>query len=310
MKNVIMNAFAISPEKCGGANIQSNNSVTVYLKNIYVSLKSAKLKNPGDDVVLVSNFDIPEPFQSQLIRTGVQLKRCEFNQFVVPSEFTWSLAFYKLCALKYIIESKEYEKILLLDTDTVCVGSLSEVWNEAEKSLLLYNVHSQFNDDVRRNINMDFIKLYSETGNLQHYGGEFVCGKRLLLEEFIRDCKDVYRRIQINDFDIDSLSGDELIVSIAARGIKNLAEANPYISRYWTGLEYIVDTKCHSENLVIWHFPGEKELGMLRTYQFLVKHDYLPNRLYKYFGLPKKYRSDILLYIIKKVIMNKGKRKS
>lgn len=310
MKNVIMNAFAISPEKCGGANIQSNNSVTVYLKNIYVSLKSAKLHNPKDDVVLVSNFDIPEPFQSQLISTGVLLERCDFNQFVVPSEFTWSLAFYKLCALEYMIESREYEKILLLDTDTVCVGSLSEVWSEAEKSLLLYNVHSRSSDDVRRGINTDFAKLYDEMRNLQHYGGEFVCGKRLLLEEFIRECKDVYTRIQINNFDMYSLSGDELILSIAARNINSLAEANPYISRYWTGLEYVVDTKCHYGNLAIWHFPGEKELGMLKTYQFLVKHDHLPKGLYKYFGLPKKYRSDVLLYSIKKFIMNKGKRKS
>lgn len=309
MKNLIVNALAIRKNQSGGANLQSGNSVEIYLKNAYVSLKSTKINNPGDTVALVANFVIPEPYKKQFETAGILLLHCDFNNFCVPEKFVWSLAFYKLCAMKYALVTTEAENILLLDTDTVCVGTLKNVWQEAADSLQLYNVHSQIDDEVRQGIINDYAGLYGETRNLQHYGGEFICGSSKILNSYMQKCQEVYERLKANDFQIWGLSGDELILSIAADSEKSLSEANSYLSRYWTGLEYVVDTRCHYGDLAIWHFPGEKELGMLRLYKYLLRNDKLPKKVYKYFGLPSKYRPDIIRYILKKIIMNKGKKK-
>ena len=305
MKNVIINAFAVDSEKCGGANIQAKKSLLVYLKNICVSLQSAKINNPMTDVILVSNFKIPEPFCAQLERAGIGMIEIAFSCFNVPSSFVWSLAYFKLCALKYMAENTHYDNILLIDTDTVCMKEFREIWEETESSILLYNVHSNYWDDVRQGIVRDYEKLYGEKKNLQHYGGEFVCGNRILLNTFLSKCEAVYEKIKNSGFDMYSLSGDEMILSIAAEEMADkIIESNPYIGRFWTGLEYLVDTRCYQNILCVWHFPGEKELGMIRLYKYLQKNHALPEKkkLYKYFGLPKNYRPDLIKYCLKNFI--------
>lgn len=308
MEKAIMNALAVRDNKCGGANIQFSENFQIYLKNAYVSLKSAKMCNPNTDVVLVINFDMPDCFTKVFLDAGIIVEKCDFHAFRVPDHFKWSLAFYKLCALKFLLENRDYDKILLLDTDTISVHDVDDVWEEAEESLLLFNVHSLYHNDVRENIRLDYEKFYNERRNLQHYGGEFICGNRANLETFLENCGHVYQAICNSNFDMFSLSGDELIISAAVRNTENLSEANPYIMRYWTGMEYIADTRCHYQKVSIWHIPSEKEFGMLTAYNYLLKHDNLPSKVYKWFGLPKPHRPDYLKYLLKKIIKNKGKR--
>ncbi|MGN0326599.1 MAG: hypothetical protein ACI4DW_09810 [Lachnospiraceae bacterium] len=60
--NVIASAFAFRPNYGSSTQLGKKNDkekLTIYIKNIVVSLTSAKLHNPGDEVMLVTNQEPP-----------------------------------------------------------------------------------------------------------------------------------------------------------------------------------------------------------------------------------------------------------
>ena len=94
------------------------------------------------------------------MREKIKIIKIEFNDFVMPKTFAWFLAFFKLCALKYIVNNNNYEKILLLDLDTITVQSYKELWMEADHGLLLYNVNHSYEHKDRKSIVQNYQHLY------------------------------------------------------------------------------------------------------------------------------------------------------
>ena len=102
MKNLITAAFAFKEGYM--TSIQLNKTANdatkeMYLKNIFVSLSSAKLKNPEDDVVLSVNCELSPEWKERFEKAGVGVRVVEFTEFVLPESFQWSLAFYKINVL-------------------------------------------------------------------------------------------------------------------------------------------------------------------------------------------------------------------
>ena len=105
--NLIAVPFAYDEKKNSGINFRNKSGGTwklnIYLKNACVALVSAKRNNPSSEVALITNIeDIPEEYTQVLRNNNVCIIKVEFDQFVFPNDYKWSLAFYKLCALKSI----------------------------------------------------------------------------------------------------------------------------------------------------------------------------------------------------------------
>lgn len=305
MKRLIFNAFAFKEEFKNspqlGGNV-SSKTVDIYMKNIYVSLKSAKLHNPQDEVALVTNSDIPPFYRELFAKNDIQLIVIPFEDFVMPAKFVWALAFFKLCALKYVVENLEYEKYLIIDADTVTVASYNELWQECEYGLMLYNVGHSIGHRERQFIIRDYEKLYpTEKRNIIHYGGEFIAGTREILKSFIGNAEGVYKKISESDYNIADNIGDETITSIVATHMKNVVPAHPYICRYWTGRFYLVSTNHKYNPVVIWHIPNEKENGFLKIFDYLLKKNRLPSneKMAQILGLPNTKRIFYGCYVIK-----------
>lgn len=304
MNNLIFNAFAFKNDYHKVPNVSAKdekNIIDIYFKNIFVSLKSAKISNPFDDVALITNYRIPENFQRLYEKNNILIFYCDFKNFCMPKDFKWALAFYKLCALKFIVDEAHYDNYLLLDSDTVTTNSYVDLWEEAQFGLMLFDVNHTFFHNVRNEMIKTYNILYNYTINIQQYGGEFICGSKGVLQEFVKKLDEVYYTIKSNKFNISKSSGDELIISIAATKMSKVFNSGAYIDRYWTEKFYLASTNYINDPVAILHLPGEKESGIISLYNYLIKNESLPRNIYKILGLPKAKRPDYLIFICKKL---------
>ena len=311
--NLIMNAFAFH-EKYGNsmqlANTADKEKLSLYMKNMSVSLISARKNNPDCEVMAVINMELPEEYRKILENEGVVVRIVPFDRFTMPKHMAWSLAFYKLCALENIARSTDYENILLIDTDTISMQGFDDIWREASNGLLLYSVNHTYSHKDRALIRNIYEKLYpGENKNIIHYGGEFICGSRECVGRLIDECGAVYKKIEAVNFDIHEETGDEAILSIAASHYREKADiydGGPYIYRYWTDVNYLVSTNTVNNPVCIWHLPAEKDMGMIYIYEYYCKHGTFPDkeRAAHIFGIHKAKRPFSFLHLI-----IRGKRK-
>lgn len=280
MKNVICNAFAFKEDyktsmQMGGKT--DGQLLDVYMKNIFVSLKSAKLHNPQDDVMLIANADVPKKYQMLFYEHGIKLQVIPYESFVMPKTFDWSLAFFKLCALEYLAERTDYEHILLIDADTITMHSYEELWEETDYGLLLYGVGHSMRHHDRTLIKADYRSLYPDgQDNIVHYGGEFICGSSEYMKRFVKTCRQVYNTMRESGFAVSERTGDETILSIAAAQSDFIIDASPYVYRFWTEEFYLISTVTVSNPVAIWHIPNEKKTGFVRTFEYFDKHGAFP----------------------------------
>ena len=283
MANLIMNAFAFKENYKTSMQLQGkmdDKKLALYMENIFVSLKSAALKNPQDDVMLVVNAEIPLQYKTLFEKENIKVKEIPFDRFVMPDNFVWALAFFKLCALSYVVEEENYDKYLLLDTDTITQECYEEMWEECETGVILYPLGHSYHHHDRERIREDYFRLYEKPMNLVHYGGEYVCGNRTDLCTFMTECQEVYDRMKEKNFQVDDHTGDEKILSIAAAKGKTteIVAAVPYIYRYWTNDFYLISTNTVYNPVCIWHLPDEKEHAMRYFYRYYRKNNCFPDK--------------------------------
>ena len=126
MENLIFGAFAtLDGYREGDA---ANLGRTVYDRCTVTALCSAKAQNPACTVALLTNAPVPEPFRSQLTQGGVEIWDCPFTTYRVPADTNWALAYYKLCAMAWVLENRDFARAAMLDLDTFTQRPLDDLW--------------------------------------------------------------------------------------------------------------------------------------------------------------------------------------
>lgn len=295
MANLIINAFAFKENYKSSMQLEGQmdeKKLAIYMENIFVSLKSAALYNPADTVMIVVNKEVPEPYKSMFEEENIKIKKIDFDCYVMPRNFVWSLAFFKLCALSHVVAEEEFDNCLLLDADTITMRTYDEMWEECKTGVILYPLGHSYHHHDRERIRSDYQKLYEEELNVVHYGGEYVCGNRQAMQFFLTECQSVYDRMQEKNFCVDDHTGDETILSIAAARMQAMGfkgetaeednrcveviAAVPYIYRYWTNNFYLVSMNVIYNPVCIWHLPDEKEHAMTYFYRYYRKKKCFP----------------------------------
>lgn len=117
--------------------------------------------------------EFPEEIRKVLKREEIKIITIPYDEFFF-SEYTWSLAFYKLCVLKHLC-NVGFEKVVYLDTDVYIQGNFESIWKEVEQKILLHDINHGLNvEDYRSFCNE--VKIFNNLNNLMyitHYGGEF-----------------------------------------------------------------------------------------------------------------------------------------
>ena len=275
MKNLFFVPFAFDEKKMTGVNVTSN-ALKVYLKNLCVSLISAKKTNPNIDVALVSNVSIPAEYEKLLLENQVLIYTEPFDAFAFANDYPWCLAYYKLCALEKMVTKYEYDNYIYTDADVFVQKSLDKVFLELRDNILMYDInHGLY---VR-----DYVQIMEEFNRfgvdtyITHYGGEFFGASRENARLFSQQCKAIFDEMQSRNF--VTVKGDEFISTIAAHRLRGMVKnAGAYIYRFWTGDFYLVSTCYKFNEIAILHLPAEKQDGMLKLYNYFVKHNAFPSK--------------------------------
>lgn len=279
MENLIFGAFAtLEGHREGDA---ANLGSDAYYRCIVVALASAKLANPDCDVALVTNAPVPQPYAAQLEAAGVQVLDCPFDHYRVDAALEWSLAFYKLCAMEWVLAHTAYARCALLDVDTYTQYPYTDLWREADEAVLLYQVPHAANQPMAAAISRNYARLYGGQPVLTHFGGELIAGSRARLADFMAECAGVYRTM--NEKGLRPHEGDEFITCAAAyRSLlagRPVRAANAYIFRYWVGARfYFVSTNYCNDPVCIFHLPGGKNRQLRVLYRRYTKRGAFPPR--------------------------------
>ena len=181
----------------GGGGVES------YFRQSFVSLMSAERNTDCDRMVLVSD-DLPDVWAKRFEDNGILVKKVNFVNYHMPKSFRWEFAFYKLCALEYMVEQTSYDMIVGTDTDVFFADSLDALWKECAYGLpiLLPLSHVPLQDLTRNNIIEDYKKLTGKSKNLIQIGGEFVAGSKQALKRLVCKNQEIYKEIKKSGFDI------------------------------------------------------------------------------------------------------------
>lgn len=292
MENLIFGAFAtLDGYREGDA---SNLGRTVYDRCTVVALCSAKAQNPACTVALLTNAPVPEPFRSHLTQGGVEIWDCPFTTYRVPADTNWALAYYKLCAMAWVLENRDFARAAMLDLDTFTQRPLDDLWRECDEAVLLYQVPHAASQTMTAAIShcFDAVEPDGAPHALTHFGGELVAGSRARLTDFMSLCRDYFKELQAKG--ITPREGDEAVWCGAAyRSLlagKPVRAANAYIFRYWLGGHfYYVSTNYTLDPVCILHLPGAaKDRQLKLIYNGYVRRGVFPplNKIYRLCGLP------------------------
>jgi hypothetical protein len=283
MANLIFTAYAIDTEN-DAKSVSGVGKTDIYLQNAYCCLVSAKKYNPDDHVALVTNAQLPSHYSKVYKEAGIEVVFKPFDAFLIPEkDAKWRLAFYKLCALFFVAEELNYEKILLLDTDVITIGSYRELWLETDAFILLHQVVHSY-DNPNEKIMQQELKRIFNLENCIHWGGEFVCGSRERLQVFLNYAKELFETMV--EKGIYSTRGDEFILTAALRKFA-VKSASAYVDRCWTGKGYYFTSTHMYYGLAALHLPDEKWRGIQRLYNKLLKNQYpAPKQLFKLMRIP------------------------
>ncbi len=275
--NIILIPFAFKEGVRGGVNV-SGDTYNTYLKNACVALCSAKHYNPESEVCLATNIkkeSLPLEYVEVLEKAGVSVLYVPFDTFVFPNDYQWSLAFYKLCVLKYISE-KDYANICYMDTDIYVQGSFEDIWKEAWQNILLYDINHGLNVAHYREICEEFSSFTGERKYITHYGGEFFAASSFLAKEFIEELYAIYNKMIEQKF--QTTKGDEFVLSLAADKMKTkIKNAGAYIFRFWTSYSFrLVSTSYEFNRITLLHMPDEKNKGFIKLYDRYIKNGKIP----------------------------------
>lgn len=291
-KRLICCSFAFKPGYKGQSDTVQQNTNMEYLRNACVSCYSAKKYNPHCDVAFIHNSrKLPDEISIFLKKHGILDLIQPFDHFTFPPEYKWSLAFYKLSVLYHLAFDMKYQKVLLLDTDTIFLGNIDAIWSITEEQLMLYNVQHSLELDVFQKRLKEYKQLYDSNSILPVWGGEFIAGSTANLRAFVPLCEQVYRKM-INDSFITQF-GDEFITFCAAAQYSGkIYDATPYVRRYWTTNLYYQVYTDHALCLKILHIPNEKNNGFIRIYNTIQKTGDVPKRqvMFKILGFPHAKR--------------------
>jgi hypothetical protein len=238
--NLICNAFAfISEYETGRLDVNRNNEdqiKEIYLKNSCVSLISAKRINPEEEVALCTNIELPKWCVDILEKEYIKIFLIPFDCFLFNKDTKWSLAFYKICVLKHLIDTYDFENICLMDCDTIVNKEFGDLWEEAAYGVLMYNTFDTYNHQMRKEIKKEFQRIFPscDCRNNEYFAGGEITGNKIFIEGLITLCEDIYDIMQKNEGGT-TVYGDEFFwyaIDKLKPGL--IIPGNGYYEHYWT----------------------------------------------------------------------------
>lgn len=303
-RGIVLIPYAEKRNSQSGENIKAgeNTRADLYFKNCCVAAISAR-KHSDDrtDVALVTNIQVPQKYEKLLQSNGVLVIRQDFDAFCFGDQYTWSLAFYKLCAVYKVVQQFPYDYYAYLDSDVYVQSDFSPIWKECDDHILLYDINHGLQVEHYRHFLSEVEQFTGDKTKITHFGGEFFASKREDALSFSKTCMEIYRQMTKEEFTTNH--GDEFIISLAAVKHGNIKNAGAYVYRFWTGTFRLVSTCYRFNPVVVLHVPAEKEAGMLVLYRKYISKGKCPKnqKVYRILHLNHRSLKTVIKDIYKKI---------
>ncbi len=162
-----------------------------------------------------------------------------FTTYRVPADTNWALAYYKLCAMAWVLENRDFARAAMLDLDTFTQRPLDDLWRECDEAVLLYQVPHAASQTMTAAIShcFDAVEPNGAPHALTHFGGELVAGNRARLTDFMSLCRDYFEELQAKGITPGRVTRPSGAVPPTAVcwPVNPVRAANAYIFRYWLG---------------------------------------------------------------------------
>lgn len=255
------------------------------------------------DVAFITNIEVGEEYKRIFSNNGIKIIKCPFDLFKFPDNYQWCLAFYKLCALKYIT-TLNYDNVLSIDSDTYIRGNFEYLWKNLEQNIILYDRSGSTVEPIGTLKNLDFVR-YMYNDRIQKVGGEFFASSIENLKPFIEKAEYIFNKMVQENIEIKS--GDEFITSLTAACFYNIDFSGiRYIYRFETGFWRDVCNKGQLSVTPILHVPNSKKSGMKKVYDFFMENNCFPpeKTIYKWFHFFHRTPKQFIKAIIKGTLFN------
>ena len=296
--NLLMVPFAFIEKAKSSVNIKKNTDILkIYLENCCVALISAKRHcDENTEVALVTNIDVPESFKTLLNKHSVIIYIVPFVHFWFGADYRWSLAYYKLCALKEVVKKYDYKNYCYVDSDVFFQKQLDNIWEECAAHILLFDTTCGL--QVASNVRL-LNDILSFDKNIEpmptHWGGEFFAANKEMSVLWINECDKVFTKMKEDNF--ITRYGDEFILTVAATHMHQyIKNAGAYVFRFWTGSWRYISSSYRNDPVIILHVPAEKNEGMRRLFT-IIKKDRFPSnkRVWRILHISRK-KPRVILY--------------
>ncbi len=274
-----------------GGDSDQQKTQNLYWRCLFCLFESSHRNNKNlFKHILYVNKMPPEKIDGIPISKLVRKYEIDIREFVPKSlppkgyYKAWTTQFLLLDILKKVSEFvKPEDRLLLLDVDCIFSKPVTEDFLKDidTYNALLYSIDYP-EDRLVNGMSINMLRqvateMFNKDSNeLCYEGGEIICLKGKVLEDFFTVFMDVYKwSIQRFEKGLLKLNTEEHAFSVIywQLGMKTFT-ANKYIKRLWTNLSSSVNLEPGDEQRLLWHLPGEKKHGFIKYFQLLGKNNY------------------------------------
>jgi len=320
----------------------SQKHQNIYWRCVVVFFTISKYYNPNVKHILFTNVDgLPIldgiDLEEFLRAKDVQVIKTDFK-YKTPKGYYWAWQnqFYEFSILEYI--SKNYDdehNFMILDSDCIFTASADILFEKQQQNngFLSYTIDYKPKEVVNGISRNDMKVIYEELldqKNIdlpEYHAGEFFLSNVQNIKKIFNDFESLWPLLLQRNHTGD-LKFSEEAHTLSYLYYKNElkgAGANFAIRRIWTNPVFLRSVSIKDQELVIWHLPAEKTLGIKKLYLILkdkmdfsiaIQPEDFSKFLIQHFGIPKltasqriQYYMDTYVNAIKKKMGKKVKPK-
>lgn len=253
---------------------------STYWKCIVVFFGSSIRQNPEYDHVLFTNVNPPEidgfDVHGWLMQHGVRVIKLDIrHRLGVGSVSSWGNQFYILDIIQLVANDNDIEILIVLDSDCVWMRSAKSMECAIEQEGVLtyglwYDSEQIVNGLNRKMMDELYESFFGEPshGTLAYCGGELFAATKHHIQQISEKIDVLWNKNSIEQESNRPFCHEEaqfLSLLYHKMGFYE-GTANQYIKRIWTSPRFH-NFDQDDRNLVIWHLPAEKRLGLQDIFQ-------------------------------------------
>ncbi len=220
----------------------------------------------------------------------------------------WRNQFYEFSIFEYI--SKNFDQpmdlFLLLDSDCIFLKPTNDLFKQAiqDNGFMSYDMFYDENKDVNGLNRLGMKDVYESLLGYKidvtpkYFGGEFFLSNQKNIKKIFSDFDELWPKLLLkNEQNIKKFNEEAHVLSfIFYKNAFVEGVANKFIRRIWTNPVFYRDVLPTDINLMIWHLPAEKTLGLSLLYKKLLSQYLTPSQKWnnanyidfikKTFGIP------------------------